>query len=266
MPWRRAFTNKNTLKMKFNILFAVSLLLTLPGILHAQYSTMEQWETLPRQLISKDSISHDGFTLIMANDDPAFNVATIKRIEALFFIIYPAEVSTFNPNAPKKVVLFIDTAFNTIAASAGHTTHINPPWLRQNPEDIDLVTHELMHLVQGYPNSHGTSPWLTEGIADYARYVFGINNGPANWAVPDYNSSQHYYDSYRVTARFLGWLEAHGYKGIVKKLDTAMREDTYNDDTWKKVTGKYVDELWREYAANQRSKNIRDPSKDDNHY
>jgi hypothetical protein len=32
-------------------------------------------------------------------------------------------------------------------------------------------------------------------------------------------------------------------------LDTALRDNTYNDDTWKKVSGKYVDELWREYAA-----------------
>jgi hypothetical protein len=237
--------------MKLNTCFASLLLVTLPSLLHAQGFSMEQWETLPRQLVSKDSISRDGFTLIMASNDPAFNAATIKRIEDLFFIVYPKEVSTFNPNAPKKVVLFIDTAFNQIAASAGHTVHINPPWLRGHPEDIDLVTHELMHITQGYPNSqgYGSSPWLTEGIADYARYAFGINNGPANWAVPDYNSSQHYYDSYRITARFLAWLEGNGYEGIVKKMDIAMRDNTYNDNTWKKVTGKYVDELWREYAA-----------------
>jgi hypothetical protein len=235
--------------MKCNILFAGLLFLILPGLLQAQNFSMEQWQALPQQLVSKDSISHDGFTLIMASNDPAFNTATIKRIEDLFFIVYPKEVRTFNPNAPKKVVLFIDTAFNQIAASAGNTTHINPPWLRQHPEDIDLVTHELMHLVQGYPNGQGSSSWLTEGIADYARYAFPVNDSPANWSLPDYNSSQHYYDSYRVSARFLAWLEAHGYNGIVKKLDTAMRDNSYNDDTWKKVTDKYVDELWREYAA-----------------
>ncbi|HVU94337.1 MAG TPA: basic secretory protein-like protein [Puia sp.] len=234
--------------MKSNILLATLLLFSLPGLLHAQNYSMTQWETLPQQLVSKDSISHDGFTLIMASNDPAFNTATIKRIEDLFFIVYPKEVSTFNPNAPKKVMLFIDTTLNGVAASAGHTTHLNPSWLRQHPEDIDLVVHELMHLVQAYPNG-GANQWLSEGIADYVRYVFGVDNNLANWALPDYNSSQHYYDSYRVTARFLAWLEVHGYKGIVKKLDAAMRDNSYNDETWKQVAGKYVDELWREYAA-----------------
>lgn len=239
-------------KMKINILLAGLLFLTLPGFVHAQGFSIEQWETLPRQLVSKDSISRDGFTLIMANNAPAFNSATIKRIEDLFFIVYPKEVSTFNPNAPKKVVLFIDSGFTHVAASAHHTTHIGPQWLSEHPEDIDLVTHELMHLAQSYTTDHPYEGWLTEGIADYARYSFGVNNGPANWALPDYNPSQHYYDSYRVTARFLAWLEANGYKGIVKELDTAMRENTYRADSWKKLTGKDANELWQEYAAKQR--------------
>jgi len=59
-----------------------------------------------------------------------------------------------------------------------------------------------MHIVQDYGQSTGPG-WLTEGIADYARYKFGVNNPAAKWALPAYKSTQKYTDAYRVTARFL---------------------------------------------------------------
>ncbi len=43
-----------------------------------------------------------------------------------------------------------------------------------------------MHIVQGYPG-YGDARvpgWLVEGIADYARDRYGMDNAAAGWALP----------------------------------------------------------------------------------
>ena len=135
-----------------------------------------------------------------------------------------------------------------MAATGANGIHVNPDWFRRNPEDLDVMTHEGMHVVQQY--THGGPGWLTEGIADYARYKFGVNNRAAAWTMPDYRAGQSYTDAYRVTARFLAWLEKHVKPGLVVALDQAMRAGTYTPEIWKQQTGKDVDALWQDYTRN----------------
>lgn len=105
-----------------------------------------------------------------------------------------------------------------------------------------------MHVVQDYD---GYGPWwLAEGIADYARYTLGVNNAGAGWSLPDYAPTQSYKDGYRVTARFLAWMEKHVKNGFVVQLDAALREHTYDGGFWTKVAGGTIDQLWTKYAKN----------------
>ena len=106
-----------------------------------------------------------------------------------------------------------------------------------------------MHIVQDYGESVGPG-WLTEGIADYARYKFGVNNLAAKWALPEYKPTQNYDNAYRITARFLAWMEVKVKPGIVKTLDAQLRRHTYTDRSWKQLTGKSADELWKAYSHN----------------
>ena len=144
--------------------------------------------------------------------------------------------------------MVIDTSYKGVAETANGKVTINYIWLHKHPEDIDVVTHEVMHIVQDYGDSSGPG-WLTEGIADYARNQFGVNNAAAKWVLPEFKPTQNYDNAYRVTARFLVWTEEKVKKGIVKKLDKLMREHKYTDDTFKDLTGKTVDELWKAYSA-----------------
>jgi len=105
-----------------------------------------------------------------------------------------------------------------------------------------------MHIVQDYSQSNDPGG-LTEGIADYARYKFGVNNAAAKWALPAYKSTQNYDNAYRVTAPFLHWIEEKVKPGIVKELDSRLRKHTFTDSTFKELTGKTVDELWKTYWA-----------------
>ncbi|MFT4204842.1 MAG: basic secretory protein-like protein [Chitinophagaceae bacterium] len=200
----------------------------------------------PKKMYSMDSTTKDGYTVVFVNNDPTFDTRQKQRMIETFYKVYPQECKIYNPEARNKVVIFIDTAYKDVAATGNGLIRVNPEWMKKNPEDLDVVTHEAMHVVQGYQRYEPI--WITEGIADYVRATLGINNEASKWKLPDYNSSQNYTDSYRITARFFIWLESKKEKGIIKKLDNAMRTNTYTDDFWKNETGKTVDELWEEYG------------------
>ncbi|WP_293925240.1 basic secretory protein-like protein [Sphingobacterium sp. UBA6320] len=199
--------------------------------------------------VDTDSITKGGYTLIWINKDQDFSPALKEKLIHTFFVNYPKLANTYNKKTMKKVSFVIDPDYKGVAATAGGIVRYSPSWFAKNPGDIDVVTHEVMHIVQGYPN--GSGPWwITEGIADYVRFVDGIDNAGANWKLPEWNAKQNYSDSYRVTARFFYWIEKKVKKGFVKNLDAAMRDKTYTEGFWKKQTGKTIDELWDSYSKN----------------
>jgi hypothetical protein len=106
-----------------------------------------------------------------------------------------------------------------------------------------------MHVAQAYTASSNPS-WAVEGMADYARYKYGMFNAQSGWALPAYSSTQKYTDSYRVTARFFAWLELHVRSTILLELDDTMKAGTYTANFWVQMTGSTVDQLWSQYGAN----------------
>jgi hypothetical protein len=195
-----------------------------------------------------DSIVAGKYTLIFISNDTGFDKRTRQDLINTFFTVYPKEVDRFNPNSLTKIVFFIDTAYKGVAETGNGMARFNPAWLKAHPEDIDVVTHEVMHVVQAYK---GYGPgWLTEGIADYVRYVYGVHNKGGGWTLPDYKPTQSYRNAYRVTARFLLWVEKNKYKKIVDDMNKSMREGTYTPALWQQLTGRTADELWNEYAQN----------------
>lgn len=193
-----------------------------------------------------DSITRGNYTLIYKSNDPDFSAQTKQQLIDAFFTVYPEETARFNKNSARKVTFFIDTTYRGVAETENDRCRYNPRWLKKHPEDIDVVTHEVMHIVQDY--RHDNPGWLTEGIADYARYTYGVNNLKSQWTLPDYYPAQSYTNAYRITARFLLWVEKNKNKQIVDQLDAALRNGTYQPGLWTKLTGKSVDELWKEYG------------------
>jgi hypothetical protein len=190
-----------------------------------------------------------GYQLTFTNYDATLDTAEQQRLVNTFFIVYPELAKTYNKKALKEVKMVIDTTYKGVAETDNGKVTISSEWLHKRPEDIDVVTHEVMHIVQDYGESTGPG-WLTEGIADYARYKFGVNNPAAKWALPAYKSTQKYTDAYRVTARFLVWIAEKVKPGIVKDFNKQLQLHTFTDNSWKTATGKTLDELWVEYSAN----------------
>ena len=195
----------------------------------------------------RDTITRGAYTLLMVNNESDFNPRTRQRLIDAFFTVYPEEADRFNKNTLKQVTFFIDPTYKGVAETGNGVARYSPAWLKDHPEDIDVVTHEVMHIVQDY--RHDGPGWLTEGIADYVRYVYGINNLKSDWTLPDYRPGQHYTDAYRVTARFLLWVEKNKDRHIVDQLDAALRDGRYQANLWVKLTGSTVDQLWQQYAA-----------------
>lgn len=189
-----------------------------------------------------------GLKVSVINYGPDIDQELVDHIRKLIWDTYPKLLKEYNPDATKTIVVVFNKKYKGVAYASGSEIVVNPEWLLKNPEDYDLFTHEIMHLIQAYPQKSGPS-WLTEGIADYVRAKYGINNKAADWSLPDYNSSQNYTDSYRVSARFLLWIEKYHDRNFVKKIDQHLRTSTYTDDLWEKYTGVSLDELWNLYAV-----------------
>ena len=163
---------------------------------------------------------------------------------AVFYDSYPRLLKRFDHperRAARKIELHFADKLPAPAFCAGDRISISLEWMRQHPDDFGLLTHELTHVVQHYPNSD--PGWLTEGIADYARALYGPKVQPG-WKLPErLSEKQSYRDSYRTTARFLQWLDQKR-PGCVDKVHQRMQEGSFTLPDFEAYGGASVDELW----------------------
>ncbi|RZM30198.1 MAG: secretory protein, partial [Pedobacter sp.] len=209
-------------------------------------------EALHKNWASVDTIKKDDYQLVFINKNSKFNPSIQKELIATYFKVFPTLVNTFNDKTTHQVVFVTDTAYNGVAEASGNRILFSTKYMNAHPTDIDIVTHEGMHLVQGY--GYGAGPvWLTEGIADFIRYRYGVDNIGSKWSLPELTAKHNekkYENSYRVTARFFEWIDQKVKPGMIVEMDKELRAHTYNQDTWVKLSGKTLDELWADYAKN----------------
>jgi hypothetical protein len=166
------------------------------------------------------------------------------KLTEVFFESYPKLLDRFDDPkkpAPRRIRIVFRKGMKVPAYCGGDTVTVSVEWLTRHPEDVALMTHELTHAVQAYPrNDLG---WVTEGIADYARFKYGPKEQPG-WELPKrLTARDKYTDSYRTTARFFAWLD-DAHPGTVDKIHRAMQAGKFSVEDFKEFTGKTVDELW----------------------
>ncbi|KQN38446.1 hypothetical protein ASE92_03150 [Pedobacter sp. Leaf41] len=194
-------------------------------------------------------IKRGEYTLEFIDNSTFITEELAQKLANTFFEVYPKMVKAFNPDATKTVILSIDTNYKKVAISGKGKILIGANWLSQHQEDTDLVTHELMHIVQDF-KAMGPE-WLLEGLADCGRFQYGLNNVAADWSLPSVDPRQHYRMGYRVTARFLLWVDKYQRPNTIAQLNTQLKNNTYTSESWKQITGKNVDELWALYLTNK---------------
>ena len=147
----------------------------------------------------------------------------------------------------KKLTFRYEEGIDCPAYTVKSEVTLNPKWIKENPGDVGCAVHELFHVIQGggYCKSPG---WLTEGIADYARwYLFEPESHGCDMDVTA--SKVRYNDAYRVSANFLNFVESR-HPGVVKGLNALCRQGKYVEaDFWTNRTGKTVFELEDEWKG-----------------
>lgn len=170
---------------------------------------------------------------------------TVARLVALYYECYPKLLARFDhPEKPatRHVRLVFRKGMKIPAAASNGRISISIDWLKKHPNDVGLLTHELTHLVQHYPSPE--PGWLTEGLADYARELYGPKEAAGGWSLPRrLTEKQSWKDSYRTTARFLMWLDKE-YPGSVDQLHRRMQDRDFELGHFKSITGKSIEELW----------------------
>lgn len=234
----------------------VHALLFLFAIIVYSFSCKKSNEAAPVKQVklTRDSITQNGYTLIFINKDTTYQLqgdSSRKALEKIFFIVYPEITAYWNPDAPKRVTLTIDPTYDGVAYTIGNAVTISSVWVLKNQKDVNVVTHEVTHVAQQYNSAGYTPAWLVEGIAEYSRNKFGVDNAAVGWYIPDYSQDQKYTDGYTTVARFLLWAEAKYKPGIALALDKELRAGTYSDDaSWEEQTGLPFSTLWNMYVEN----------------
>lgn len=242
---------KNTNILRQTILFSLIVFLS------SSMACMAQNPVAVKSANEVKTIKKGRYSLVFECKAPTFDQKISQKLIDTYFKVYPKLVKKFNKKSTKIVTFVIDPNYNGVAATSNGRVIFSSKYMTAYPGDIDIVTHETMHIVQGYGSRSGMPGWLTEGIADYIRYAFGVDNIGGGWSLPKFSEKQSYKNSYRITARFLAWLEYSGHKGIVKKLDQVGRDKAYDNGLiWEKLAGKNIDDLWKDYSQNPSIPNV----------
>jgi hypothetical protein len=136
-----------------------------------------------------------------------------------------------------------------VAYTSDRTITISAKWIADHPDDLGMVAHELVHVIQRYrgEGEHAPPGWLTEGIADYVRYYVVEPDSKRK----DFDAGRiDYTAGYQPAAGLLDWIEKER-PGAVVKLNALLREGKYTAGAFRDIAGGDPDALWRTFKASR---------------
>jgi hypothetical protein len=155
--------------------------------------------------------------------------------------------------SPRTIKIVIEAKLKMPAYTAGSEIHVDGSWIQAHPDDSGLLIHELVHVVQGYPQSRTAPSWLIEGIADYVRWWrYEPELAATKGRTRIDPAKAKYTDSYRTSAMWLAWCSRTHDMRLVPALDCALRNGEEWQPVLEKLCGKNADELWKDFVAEQR--------------
>ncbi|KAJ0434588.1 hypothetical protein HanOQP8_Chr17g0668621 [Helianthus annuus] len=133
----------------------------------------------------------------------------------------------------------------------GNNINVSSIYLKGYEGDLkwqftSLFYHEMTHCFQWDGEGH-TPLELVEGVADYTKLIAGY--AQEGFAKP--GQGDRWDQGYDFTARFLEYCDGI-VPGFVAKLNKKMRFD-YDVKYFEDLTGKPVDQLWKEYKDKYRN-------------
>jgi len=172
-----------------------------------------------------------------------------QKLATEWFPVITSLLATEKYKPSREIRLVFKKDLNVPAYASGNEITISAKWVRERPNDLGLVVHEVTHLVQAYPNNRHNTGWLVEGIADYVRWWRYEPEAPRSRI--DFTKAT-FRDSYRTTAWFLAFASDKYNRGLVPALDRALREAKDPMPLFQELTGKTAEDLWKEFAESRR--------------
>ena len=228
-----------------SMIWVILLISPVPNCVQGADKIVPGKDDSPRELapVPRD----ESLSLTIRGDVPPALAPTVGKLTTLFYECYPKLLKRFdNPKKPasRLITIIFKRKMPVPAYCQGSEISVSIDWLLDHPDDIGLLTHELTHAVQAYTGA--TPGWLVEGIADYARSLYGPKE-TGGWSLPSrLNEKNSYKDSYRVTAKFLVWLDMKHPK-LVDQLHRSLQDRTFQLDDFKTHTGQTIDVLWEQF-------------------
>lgn len=208
----------------------------------AKYKTLAEKVSTPTVVQAATAENSSGIVLGSISDLKM--EGWMKAMQALCKEWYPILIEELNSPDFKpysKVTLSLKSNPKGVAGTSKDSIILSQEYFSQHGTDVGAVVHELVHVVQAYPNY---VPWITEGIADYIRlYKFEPNS-----TKPTLDAEKATVKAgYKETAVFLAWLVENKDPQTISKLNTSLRKGEYSDEVFKTIYGKTLDELFAEF-------------------
>ena len=144
---------------------------------------------------------------------------------------------------PHNIDLTIQKSDEGIAFADSNAITVSSHWVEKYPEDIGLIVHEAVHVVQLYPEFEPGR--VTDGIANYIHWHL-YEKKPLEW-FPIGDDEKGYEAAYRITGGFFLWITIYKNADFIKILNTSMKNGEYKDSIFLQNTGNDLDALWHEY-------------------
>ena len=128
------------------------------------------------------------------------------------------------------VTMTLKNDYRGVAATGGGRITGSVKYFKAHQDDVGAMVHETVHVVQNY-RTRNNPGWLVEGIADYIRF-YKYEPGKARNPDPD---RAKYNGSYRVSTAFLSFASEKYDKELVRKLNKAMREGEYKEESGRRI-------------------------------
>jgi len=169
---------------KILLLIAVALTLTL--VFMACTTDTEEATTTPEETQEPVPSVVERYLIFSEECQAAFGPQTTARFKEVFEATW-LEISYYFARGGRPFQVTLRAASESEGPNApgwasGTTTWIRPSWMRNNPNDIDILVHEIAHNAQQYGGN--TAFWIVEGIAEYVRDRWGMFNHLQPWSLP----------------------------------------------------------------------------------
>ena len=194
------------------------------------------------------------------------SVKKIAMLEEVFFDVYPQLYDRFggysNASTDIKIVIRDEGYCCAETVQSDNTIYLHDMHLIDDPHDYDVITHELVHIIQNcWDGNYLENTSYQEIFADYCRYIYAYKNGKYNddhWTLgtPDNDRD----DTYLNSARFFVWLDletAASNRDIMRDFFEICFDRNYKSDEWDKAwkqlfkgtqfEGKSIGEVWEKY-------------------